>query len=113
MQKAITDTTCSDSFIFRRTQTVKGKLVLCPRNKPLTYSRARELLLHYLTKAGYAARDYGLHSFRSGGATVAANKGTKDRIFKRHGRWRSENAKDGYVVDDLEELLSVSRNLDI
>ena len=36
-----------------------------------------------------------------------------DRLFKRHGRWRSENAKDGNVEDSLEERLRVSRSLGI
>ena len=36
-----------------------------------------------------------------------------DRLFKRHGRWRSENAKDGYVKDSFNDLLFVSKNLGI
>ena len=31
-------------------------------------------------------------------------------VVKRHGRWRSENAKDGYVEDSLESRLAVSIN---
>ncbi len=46
----------------------------------------------------------GLHSFRSGVASRAANMGIDDRIFKKHGRWRSETAKDGYVTDDLKSI---------
>ena len=35
-----------------------------------------------------------------------------DRCFKRHGRRRSESAKDGYhECDKLEERLSVSKSL--
>lgn len=34
-----------------------------------------------------------------------------DRFFKRHGQWRSENAKDGYVKAALEERLKALRNL--
>jgi hypothetical protein len=61
---------------------------------------------------------FGLHSLRSGGATTAANAtaanaGVNDRLFKKHGRWRSENAKDGYVREDLPSLLSVSKSLNI
>jgi len=37
--------------------------------------------------------------------------GVPDRLFKKHGHWRSENAKDGYVEDSLEQWLSVSRSL--
>jgi len=36
-----------------------------------------------------------------------------DKLFKRHGRWRSEKAKNGYVKDNLEALLSVSKSLEI
>ena len=54
-----------------------------------------------------------LHSLRSGGAFAAANAGIPDRLFKRHGRWASKNAKDCYVKDNLDSLLSVSRSLRI
>ena len=47
----------------------------------------------------------------SRGATAAANAKVPDRIFKRHGRWRSENAKDGYVKDSMESRLEVSRSI--
>ena len=30
-----------------------------------------------------------------------ANAGMRDRMFKRRGLWVSENAKDGYVKDNL------------
>ena len=54
----------------------------------------------------------GTHSLRSGGATAAANAGVPDRLFKRHGRWASESAKDGYVQDSLSSRLSVSKDLE-
>ena len=60
---------------------------------------------------GLDPKQYGLHSLRSGGATTAANRGVPDRLFKRHGRWRSETAKDGYVHENESALLSVSRVL--
>ena len=43
----------------------------------------------------------GTHSLRSGGATAAANAGVPNRLFKLHGRWASESAKDEYVQDSL------------
>jgi len=46
---------------------------------------------------------------RAGGATQAANAGIPDRLFKRHGRWKSEDAKDGYIEDSLEQRLSVTK----
>ena len=56
-------------------------------------------------------KQFCLHSLRSGGATAAANNGIKDRMFKRHGRWISESAKDGYVKDKIHERLTVSLSL--
>ena len=40
---------------------------------------------------------------------MAANNGVNDRILKRHGHWKSVQAKDTYVDDDLEQRLQVSR----
>ena len=77
----------------------------------LSYTRVRELVMEKLTQIGLDKSKFGLHSLRSGGASAAANAGVPDRWFKRHGRWRSENAKDGYVKDKLVDRLSVSQNM--
>ena len=37
--------------------------------------------------------------------------GIPDRLFKRHGRRRSENARDGYIKDALKSRLAVSKSL--
>ena len=79
----------------------------------LSYSRLRELLLEKISQLGMDPPLFGMHSLRAGGATAAANAGVPDRLFKRHGRWRSESAKDGYVKDSVEKQLSVSKNLGI
>ena len=55
----------------------------------------------------------GTHSLGSGGDTAAATAGIPDRLFKRHGRWSSDSAKDGYVKDSLSTCLSVSKALGI
>ena len=77
----------------------------------ISYTRVRELVLQKLAAFGLNPKQFGLHSFRSDGASAAANAGVLDCLFKRHGRWRSENAKDGYVKDSMESRLSVSRIL--
>lgn len=77
----------------------------------LSYTRLRELLRKKLEELGYDKTLFSPHSLRAGGATAAANAKVKDRLFKRHGRWRSESAKDGYVEDSLEQRLRVSRSL--
>ena len=60
---------------------------------------------------GYPSEDFGLHSLCAGGASTAANAGVPDHLFKKHGRWKSENAKDGYIEDSLDSRLSVSRQM--
>ncbi|KAI8513690.1 hypothetical protein Bbelb_080140 [Branchiostoma belcheri] len=50
---------------------------------------------------------------KAGGASAAANAGIPERLFKRHGRWMSDKAKDGYVKDKLQERLAVSMALGI
>lgn len=72
------------------------------RRTTMSYSRRREIVFVYL---------FGLHSLRAGGAFAAANAGVSDRLFKRHGRWKTEQAKDGYIKDKLDSLLSVFKRL--
>ena len=62
-----------------------------------------------MAQLGFDPALFGMHSLRAGGATAAANAGVEeDRLFKRHGRWKSESAKDGYVKDSLDRRLKVS-----
>ena len=48
---------------------------------------------------------------RSGGATVVTNSDINERCWKRHGRWRSDSSKDGYVVDSVDKRLEVTKHL--
>uniref|UniRef100_A0A1X7VD80 Tyr recombinase domain-containing protein n=1 Tax=Amphimedon queenslandica TaxID=400682 RepID=A0A1X7VD80_AMPQE len=101
----------SQQFLFRPIISTKNGESL-RREGSLSYSRLREIVLAKIGDMGYDASRFGLHSFRAGGATAAANNPElPDRLFKRHGRWRSETAKDGYVKDDEERRLSVSRKI--
>lgn len=100
----------SEKYLFRRLINTKHGQKLRD-SADLSYTRARELVLEMLESVGLDRKQFSLHSLRSGGATAAANAGVPDRCFKRHGRWQSENAKDGYVQDKLESRLSVSKNL--
>ena len=102
----------SEEFIFRAiTVTKQNPNGTLRKGNSLSYTRTREILLSELEAIGLDKTKFGLHSLRSGGATAAANGGIVDRLFKRHGRWKSESAKDGYVQDDLNSLLSVSKAL--
>ena len=42
---------------------------------------------------------------------AAANAKVPNRMFKRHGCWKSENAKDGYAEDGVKSRLEVSKSL--
>ena len=99
-----------DQAIFR--PIVKTKFGEKLRNTGrLSYTRLRECFKAKLTALGFPAEQFCLHSMRAGGATAAANNGVPDRLFKRHGRWKSDSAKDGYIEDSLEARMSVSKNL--
>lgn len=102
----------SNDFIFRSVTFFKSSNCYKLRGtSPLSYTRARELILDMFEHIGLDKSKFGLHSLRSGGASAAANAGVSDRLFKRHGRWKSEKAKDSYVKDDIDKRLLVSKCL--
>lgn len=101
----------SDEFLFRNITKCKAGYILRKENKPLAYNRLRESFVNSYSSVVSDISKFGLHSFRAGGASAAAACGVSDRLFKRHGRWRSETAKDGYVKDSTQERLSVSTKL--
>ena len=97
-------------YLFRPIQRTKNGEGLRQSGK-ISYTCLRELLKKKVTDLGLPPTKFGLHSLRAGGATAAANARVPDRLFKRHGRWKSENAKDGYVKDHVQSRLEVSRSL--
>ena len=102
----------SECFIFRTLiKTSDGAMLISDGSRCLTYNRARDELAYYLECLGLERSVYGWHCLRHGGATAAAEAGVPDRLFKAHGRWQSEVAKDGYVHDSLRSKLSVSKAL--
>lgn len=80
-------------------------------SKSISYTTLREMFLQALEPSVENVSDFCLHSLRAGGASAAANAGIPDRLFKRHGRWLSENAKDGYIADSFDNRLKVSQSL--
>ena len=104
--------TSDDGFLFRQLTYCKSTKSYKIRNTgEMSYTRAHELLIEKLVALGLNPTQFGLHSLRAGGASAAANAGISDRLFKKHGRWRSDSAKDGYVKENISTLLSVSKNL--
>ena len=102
----------STKHLFRPAFRSGKSCALIYKDKALSYTRARECIVGRLKEVD-SEIDVGLHSMRAGGATEAANAGVSDRCWKRHGRWRSDKSKDGYVADSLECRLTVSKYLNI
>ena len=101
----------SNGYVFR---------LLCKRGKSfrlrekdvhIIYTTARENLLDALNKIGLNSKKIVLHSLRAGGATAAANLRVSDRLFQKHGRWKSERVKNRYVHENIPVLLQVTKNL--
>ena len=99
----------SEGFLFQGI--TSGKVQALRPTGKFSYTRFSELLKQKLKDLGFPPVEFSPHSLRSGGATAAAGAGVPDRIFKQHGHWKSENAKDGYVKGTLEKHLSVTKKL--
>ena len=83
------------------------------RPEGLSYSRVRELVRDLLSAIGLDPNDHGLHSFRSGAATHAANEpGISDSEWGKHGGWcPGSTAQIGYVKDSAIRALKVPKAL--
>jgi hypothetical protein len=84
--------------------------------KPSTTTSAATTCSNASAKAtamplGEVTKRYGTQSMHGGGATTVANMEIPDRLFKRHGGWCSDSAKDRYVADSLEKRLAVTQAL--
>lgn len=83
----------SSHYIFRKISFFKKSGIFKLRQgSHLSYTRAREIFLQNIPMLGLDKSKFGLHSFRSGGATSASNSGVSDRLIKKHGRWKTDIA---------------------
>ena len=98
-------------YVFRNFSYKKGSVVLQDNDKKMTYTRVREIVKQKFMSIGLDTQCYTLHSLRSGGASAAARNNVPDRLFQRHGRWRTESIKNSYVEESTNNLLLVSQNL--
>ena len=97
----------NNSFLFRRVSNTKNGVKL--RKEKLSYTRAPELVRKQLRAISLDPQQYGLHSLRSGGASLAAVMEIPDRLIMRHGGWKSESSKNRYIQESVDSLLAVSR----
>ena len=103
----------SDDYIFRGLRYDKRlqKVVLRKHPNRVSYTTIKDILKGLLSDIGLDPRRYGTHSLRAGGATAAANNSVPERLFKKHGRWRSDDSKDRYIRESIEKRLKVTLNL--
>ena len=97
----------SDSYLFGKVVNTSSGFRF--RDQKLSYSRALELLRKVLQAIHLGDKMYGLHSMRSGGASLAAALGVPDRLIMRQGSWRSVSSKNRYIRESKASLLEVSR----
>ena len=72
----------SNEFIFRQLVKTKSSHKLTQKNKPISYTTFRDQLAKSLQNVVPDPSAYGTHSFRSGGASRAANSGVSDRLSR-------------------------------
>ena len=58
-------------------------------NKPISYSTVREYFKSSFKDIVPDIAAFSTHSLRAGGASAPANADVADRLFQRHGRWKS------------------------
>ena len=95
------------SALFRKVTHTRNGFALC--RQKLSYGRALELVKFQLRQTGLDPTKYGLHSLRSGGASLGAAIGVPDRQIMRHGEWQSESSKNRYIKEAKSSLLAVSK----
>lgn len=109
MTKACIDNS-SDNYLFRPVVRSRDTCKLLNKVKKLSYTRTREIVLEKL-KLVAPDLNLGLHSLRAGGASMAANANVSDRCLKRHGRWKVDSSKDGYIEDSVQKRLKITEAL--
>ena len=97
------------SKVFQRILHTKNGFKI--RDQPMTYSCANQLLKAEIKKEGLDVKLYSMHSLRSGRASAAAALGIPDRLFQRHGGWHSEKARNNYLEESLDSLLTVTKSM--
>ena len=67
----------------------------------LSYTSTREMFLKLIDLIA-DNKNLGLHSLRAPGASAAAESDVSDRMISKHGRWKSEKGRDGYIKDSVK-----------
>ena len=88
----------SDQVVFRNVVHHKSKGTYSLGSRKVSYARLRELFKESLTKLGYDESLYGLHSFRSGGATSLARTLENNPSLQANQIWGFSERANGCVA---------------
>ena len=108
---ALGDPVESQLPVIRRLTTSKKGLL--PTHHGLSYTRVREIVREALRPIVPDVSIFGLHSFRSGGATAAGNALVPAQLISQHGRWKTEKARNAYIQYTPQNRLIASKSLGI
>ena len=62
-------------------------------------------------RASLDPNSYGLHSLRSGGASLAAHEGVPRELIQRHGRWKDAASLQTYINPSDQVKFDVTRKM--
>ena len=77
----------------------------------ISYTKARDTFVKHIRVLYGTALQYTLHGLRAGGASEAASNGIDGRAFSKHGRWKTQRARNAYIHDSVANRLQVTRSL--
>lgn len=87
-----------------------GPLFIFKDGKPLTRAKFVTKVKEALKSAGVDSTAYSGHSFRSGAATTAADRGIGDATIKMLGRWKSSTYQ-LYIKTPRQQLAAIAKRL--
>ena len=93
--------------------TVKIEIIPCVQVLSFRILERENFFIEKFKAIGLDTKLCDLHSLRIGGASAATNNDLPDRVIKKHGRWKSEKAKDTYCREDIQHQLLVTLNIGI
>ena len=110
--KGFVDLKDKNIFLIGKLKKSSGILKICG-NSPLTYSRAREVIIAGLKpiQIKHPNKVFGTHSLRIGGASEANRLSANFQDIKNHGRWRSDENTKRYIRTPIENKLNVTKIL--
>ena len=99
-----------DSFLLPRIIRIK-KGYKAHQTLGISYTTARETFVKHVRAVYGTVLKYTLHGLRAGGASEAASNGIDGRSISKHGRWKTQKARNAYIHDSVANRLRVTRSL--